>query len=560
MEEIKKYIYEIKEEFLKSPLRSKLIEDDIIPLKNLVIQNLNDNINNIEILQNNQLKPLNIVIIGEVKSGKSTFLNALLGKYISEVDVLESTSSILEINYGEDLENKVEDSVIKISLNLELLKKVNIVDTPGLRSMTTKNENKTLSYIQNADIILFVIDATHIGQEDIINALELLESFKKSIIGVVNKGDLLEDNKDEVMEYIQEEYGIYIEKFFLVSSQIEYEERTDYEEIYKDGIIKDYKDLKDNFLELLKYIDKLHDDSSNIKDNSLKNSLQEIIQKEIVNHYDYFKSISMLNDEVNKYEKIIKDKLDYINCKMNFEIDDWVDRSFFYDEINKIKDNLESASDYINERYINKCINEKKEELDDLFFKEWDECLDEVQNKINSNINKFVESVYYKNEFLNKHSYKLDKESLDMNEMLSTVGTGAILGITSGGIVSVYAAAVGSSAASTTIGTALMMYCPPLLIAGTVSGALGKLIYDKVKNDNQNKNTLNEIYNFIEDLRENIKGELKSNYYKCSEDIVLTSINIFKKEKGLNMNNYELEEFINNIQQYIDELKEYIRV
>ena len=69
----------------------------------------------------------------------------------------------------------------------------------------------------------------------------------------------------------------------------------------------------------------------------------------------------MLNDEVNKYEKIIKDKLDYINCKMNFEIDDWVDRSFFYDEINKIKDNLESASDYINDRYINKCINDKKE-------------------------------------------------------------------------------------------------------------------------------------------------------------------------------------------------------
>ena len=547
MEEIKESIYKIKEHFLQSPLRSILSEGNSIPFKTIVEGNLNDNIESIEILQNNESKPLNLVIVGEVKSGKSTFFNTLLKKDISEVDVLESTSSIIEASYGEYYENNFEDGIIKIKLNLELLKKINIVDTPGLRSMTIKNENRTLNYIQNADIILFVIDATHIGQEDIINALDLIETFKKSIVGIVNKGDLLEDNKEEVLEYIQEEYGIYIDKFFLISSYKECNDEEDKTE---------YNELKNNFYDLLKYIDELYNNSIDMKESSMENSLKGIIQREIITNYDYFKSITMLDEEVKKYEQMLRKKLDYISSKMNFEIDDWIDRLFFYDELEKIKENLEYAKDYINEGYINKCLNEKKEELDNLFFNEWDECLKEVQKEIDSNINKSVESIYYKDEFLNKSSYKIDRDDLNINEMLATVGTGALLGITSGGIVSVYSAAVGSSAASMTIGSAIMMYCPPLFIAGTISGALGKIIYDKVKSENQNKSTLNEIEKFVKKLKEDVKANLKSNYYKCSEDIVLTNSDIFKK--GINMNRYELDKFINKIESYVEELKEYL--
>ncbi|WP_122640832.1 dynamin family protein [Romboutsia sp. Marseille-P6047] len=549
MKEIKESMYKIKEKLLQSPLRSILSEGDNIPFKSIVEGNLNDNIESIEILQNNESKPLNIVIVGEVKSGKSTFFNTLLKKDISEVDVLESTSSIIEASYGEKYENNFEDGIYKIKLNLDLLKKINIVDTPGLRSMTTKNENRTLSYIQNADIILFVIDGTHIGQEDIINSLDLIETLKKSIVGIVNKGDLLEDNKEEVLEYIQEEYGLYIDKFFLISSYKEYKNEDDETE---------RSELNNNFYDLLKYIDELYNSSIDIKESSTENSLKGIIQREIITNYDYFKSITMLYEEVKKYEQMLRKKLDYITSKMNFEIDDWIDRLFFYDELEKIKENLEYAKDYINEGYINKCLNGRKEELDDLFFNEWDECLKEIQKEIDSNINKCVESIYYKDEFLNKSPYKMDKDDLNINEMLATVGTGALLGITSGGIVSVYSAAVGSSAASMTIGSALMMYCPPLFIAGTISGALGKIIYDKVRYENQNKSSLNEIEEFIKKLKENVKVDLKSNYYKCSEDIVLTSSDIFKKEKGINMNRYELDKFINQIEYYVEELKEYL--
>ena len=561
MKDVKESIYEVKEYFLKSPLRSKLAEGESIPFKNLVINDLHDNMTNLEILDINESKPLKLVVVGEVKSGKSTLVNALLEKDISETDVLEATSSIIELSYGDEYESKIVDGVINISLNLELLKRINIVDTPGLRSMTTKNENKTLNYIQNADFIVFVIDATHIGQEDIIDALELIESFKKPIIGVINKGDLLDGDKIELMDYIQEEYGIYMDKFFLISSLVEYEEKLNLNKVEENEnkIINSDKELKEDFSTFIKYIEDLYRDSQEVKYESIKHSLQGIVQKEVLCSYDYFKSILMVEEETNKYEKILRNKLDYISSKMNYEIDDWIDRFFLCNQLGKIKENIDSANDYINENYINQYINEKKDELDKLFFEEWEECLNEVEYEINTSINKNVERVYYKNEFLNSAHYKVDKEDININEVLATVGTGAILGVTSGGIASIYAAAVGSSAASMTIGTALMVYCPPLLVAGTISGAVGKLIYDKVKINNKSKNILNDIEQFIEELRESVKVELKSNYYKCSEEIVTTSSEIFKKEKGISMSKYEMEEFIKNIEMYIKELKQYIK-
>ena len=87
MKDVKESIYEVKEYFLKSPLRSKLAEGESIPFKNLVINDLHDNMTNLEILDINESKPLKLVVVGEVKSGKSSLVNALLEKDISETDV-----------------------------------------------------------------------------------------------------------------------------------------------------------------------------------------------------------------------------------------------------------------------------------------------------------------------------------------------------------------------------------------------------------------------------------------------------------------------------------------
>jgi small GTP-binding protein len=551
-----KYIYEIKEMLINSPLRERLTTEAIVPFKDIIFRQLGEVIQGVKVLENNKDDVLKIVIVGEVKSGKSSLVNALIGNEVSEVDVLEATSDIIEVIYDSNSYIKKNKHITQVRLNLDYLKKINIVDTPGLKSITVKNEQKTLNYIQNADLILFVVDATHLGQEDIIDALDIICEYKKPIVGVINKCDLLNDDKEETLEYIQDEYGIYIDEFFMVSSYLEYQDKLSSKAKAKstDLIISNYTDLRENFNMLNKYIQNVYENCKDIKLESVKSSLEGIIHKDILNHYDYLKSLSVFIDELSKYEEALQNKFDYICSKMDFEINDWSNRIFFNDEINKIKDNIDNARLYINEKYINDLINKKKVELDTLFFIEWSECLKEISNEMDDDIKKYVNEITYKNEFLSTPSFKVDGDKTNINDVLAVVGTGAVLGATSGGILSIYSAAIGSSAASMTIGTAMITYCPPLLIVGTISGALGKAIYEKVQSDKKNKEILKDVDDFIEVIKYKILEELKIGYNNCSKEIVFTTLEILKNIKGASMNKYEMEILVKDIENYIQGL------
>lgn len=550
-----------KELMITSPIREKLGDNNNMPFKNLISKNLNKIMENIEDIEINENKPLKIVIVGEVKSGKSSLLNALLSKDVSEVDVLESTSSIIEVVYDKKRTTKKYDGITRIGLDLEYLKKINIVDTPGLRSITLTNEEKTLSYIQNSDLILFVIDSTHIGQQDVSEALELLVSYNKPIVGIINKSDLLQDDKDKILEYVKDEYDLYIDDFFMISSYLEYQDQVSKNAKVgrTDLVILNNTDLKENFIKLVEYIDDIYKNCDEVKRNSINSSIQAIIHNDILYHYEYVKSLSMVVDELKKHEKLLENKMDYISAKMDFEINDWINRSFLENEISKIKDDIENANIYINENYINDAVNKKKVELDRLFFEEWNECLQEVNRETDNNIKKYMENINYKNELINTPSFKMDNEKVNLNEMLTTVGTGAILGATSGTVVSIYAAGIGTSATSVTIGTALMTYCPPLLIAGTITGAVGKLIYDKIKNDKKNKEILRDIGDFKEELKYSILGSLKEGYANSSKEIVNTTAEVYKNSKGIFMSRYQIENLLDEIELYIVKCQNYIK-
>ncbi|MGL5345816.1 MAG: dynamin family protein [Peptostreptococcaceae bacterium] len=560
MDNIKKNIYEIKELVLKSPLRERLSNSENIPYKDLIENNLNTVIENIKNLEENKKESINIVIVGEVKAGKSSLLNAILGQEISVVDVLESTSGIIEVSYNKNTYTKKIGDITQVKLDNELLKKVNIIDTPGLKSITTRNEQKTLNYIKQADIILFVLDGTHLGQEDILEALDIIAQCRKTIVGIINKADLLGDNKEETMEYAIEEYGLYIDNFFLISSYLEYQDKISKYAKAKstDLTISNYNELRKNFNDLVLYIKEAEKKYETIKYESLKGSINSIIHKEIIVHHEYKQSLLVLIEELKKYDKLLQNKCDYIRAKMEFEVNDWSKRIFLVDELDRINNDIKNANYYINESYINELINKKKIQLDNLFFNEWSECLREVSDQIDRDIKKYIEEITYDSELIDQPLLKIDYEKANINDLLATVGTGAILGVTSGGIISLYSAALGSSAASVTITTALMTYCPPLLIAGTISGAIGKVIYDKVKNDNKNKEVLEDIDDYINKIRYRIIEDLNDGYNKSSQEIVITTLEVLRKLKGIVYNKYDVENLLNELDLYTDDVKKYI--
>ena len=54
MENISQYIYEIKETLLNSPIRQRLSQKEIVPFKDIVSENLNEQIENIKALESSQ--------------------------------------------------------------------------------------------------------------------------------------------------------------------------------------------------------------------------------------------------------------------------------------------------------------------------------------------------------------------------------------------------------------------------------------------------------------------------------------------------------------------------
>lgn len=542
--------------FIESPVRNYLMKEKNVPFKKIIKHNLEEVMNNFDILLEKPYSQLKLAIMGEVKSGKSTLVNAIVGREVSEVDVLEATSSIINIFYNEEETYDIDQNCINIGINSDVLKDISIVDTPGLKSITSENENKSIKYIQNADIILYVFDSTHIGQEDIKDVVELIASYGKPIVGVLNKGDLLHDNHQEVLEYIEDEYDLYIDKFFIISSHLEYQNNIIKNAVAKEhDLVSEYSDeLKRNFVSLIEFLKSIRTSNDEIKLQSVNSSIEALKHKEKVYHYEYLKSLEMLSQELSNHKNLLNGKFDYIQAKMEFEINEWLDKSFLEDEIHRINKNMDIAREYINDSYINNVINNEKVKLDELFFKEWNECIKEVNSITNNKIKEFIKDINYRDYNIDLPKVKLNEEEIDMNEMLATIGTGALLGATSGSALAVYAAALSASAPSITIGAAMLTYCPPLLLAGTVTGGIGKVLYDKLKQDQMNKDIIEDIESFKDNIKFEIKNILIDIYEKASKEIVRIDQGIFENSKDVCMNEYEIEEFQADLKEYIDKL------
>lgn len=124
-----------------------------------------------------------LVILGEFKRGKSTIINALLGKELAPSNVSPETYTINEISYGDTpsveavlengqripltladitrdrLEIKMKLFPAKIAYldirdNAPILKELRIVDTPGLSDLDDLDKQVT-EYLVNADAIMY---------------------------------------------------------------------------------------------------------------------------------------------------------------------------------------------------------------------------------------------------------------------------------------------------------------------------------------------------------------------------------------------------------------------
>ena len=132
-----------------------------------------------------------ISILGRPNVGKSSFVNAILGE---------------ERNIVTDISGTTRDS---IDTKYNLFKKEFIItDTAGIRKKAKVKESiefysvmRSIQAMENSDICIIMIDALQGFESQDMNILSLAVKYKKGIVLMINKWDLVKKNTNSTKEF-----------------------------------------------------------------------------------------------------------------------------------------------------------------------------------------------------------------------------------------------------------------------------------------------------------------------------------------------------------------------
>jgi small GTP-binding protein len=205
-----------------------------------------------EIVRRLEQEQFHLVVVGEFNHGKSTFINALLGKKVLPTGVTPTTAAIHHVVWSEQPRACVVDAggaahplsfdavasfalggeraaqanrYVEVGVPAELLRdRVVLVDTPGVNDLALTRAEITYGYVPRADAILFVLDAGQPVKESERQFLrtQLIARARDRIVFVVQKTDLwTAEERREALAWIERQLQVVVPRpaVFPVSAQ-----------------------------------------------------------------------------------------------------------------------------------------------------------------------------------------------------------------------------------------------------------------------------------------------------------------------------------------------------
>jgi small GTP-binding protein len=166
-----------------------------------------------------------LVIAGEFNSGKSSFINALLGERVLPEGVTPTTDRINILRHGSEISEQLREAyLLERTHPAELLRELSIVDTPGTNAIIRRHEELTRDFVPRSDLVLFVTSADRPFTESERAFLEQIREWGKKIVFIVNKIDILSraEEREEVIRYVSEHGGTLLAeppRIFAVSAR-----------------------------------------------------------------------------------------------------------------------------------------------------------------------------------------------------------------------------------------------------------------------------------------------------------------------------------------------------
>ncbi len=160
----------------------------------------------------------------------------MLGQSVLEEGVTPTTQRICLLKYGDEFERQgVDSSTDLITAPVELLREINIVDTPGTNAIHREHEAITREFIPRSDLVLFVTSADRPFTETERSFLEGIRDWGKKIAAAVNKKDILETEEDvsRVVDFVADNFRVLLDvepEIFPVSARKALRAKTENDE------------------------------------------------------------------------------------------------------------------------------------------------------------------------------------------------------------------------------------------------------------------------------------------------------------------------------------------
>jgi small GTP-binding protein len=319
----------------------EIIKNNILFLKNEYLEKLCDVA--LDVVKRDKIE---VVFVGKLSTGKTTIINALLGKDLlptgigtitkSITTILKSDENKLEVIYDNGVSEFYSLSDVEVVNQKPHLKALNVhlvdfpfssivfIDTPGFDELKQDLENLTLSRIPTADAVIFVLDITKgLTKKDKEFFDDYVIKFLRDKIFIVfNKLDIVKDEvSDAEIQKIRNTLGDF--SVFVVSAK------------EKDENFQEFKQKLFDYL------------SETSKTQIIKNRISSIIKTvEDVSR----KQLSLIIENRQKTKEELEEKLNVL-LKKKAELDK------ILNELRKKVD--ETIHTLINER-INPLIEQKR--------------------------------------------------------------------------------------------------------------------------------------------------------------------------------------------------------
>lgn len=176
---------------------------------------------------------VNTPVVGNFSTGKSSMINAIIGKPLLSVDITPETAVPTEVYYGNNrvfqydklgvIERKIEElplkgltiqntDLVKVEYDNEFLKKiqsVNIVDLPGFDTSIELHNRAIDQYLPNSLAYLLVVSSDEpVLKESISDFLKELKVYNMPVYVVITKSRRLdEDELEECRQLLKKLVG-----------------------------------------------------------------------------------------------------------------------------------------------------------------------------------------------------------------------------------------------------------------------------------------------------------------------------------------------------------------